>query len=58
MIVHTLAQMLAATMDLTARGGGFLQTLRHAVIGFLVIVWLIGLIMGFVLGRLTGRVRR
>jgi len=57
MLVHSMTHLLVESVDLAARsgGGGILQTLRRAVVGFLVVIWLIGLIMGFALGRVTKR---
>jgi hypothetical protein len=52
-VAHALTHAVAATDFVQA--AGFLQTLRRAVLGFLVVVLLIGVLIGFFIGRAVGR---
>jgi hypothetical protein len=48
-ITHLTADVVALTQYIDA--AGLLQTLRNAVLVFLLIVFLIGLMLGFFIGR-------
>jgi hypothetical protein len=53
-VTHALPQVLAMTEHLEA-AGGFLQTLRRAVLGFLAVVFVLGGLVGFFIGKAFGR---
>jgi hypothetical protein len=52
-MAHALTHALALPDYVQA--AGFLQTIKNAVLGFLVIVLLLGALIGFFIGRAVGR---
>ena len=52
-VTHALTQAVALPDYVQA--AGFLQTVKNAVLVFLLIVLLIGVLIGFVIGRAFGR---
>jgi hypothetical protein len=55
LVTHVLAQIAFAADHIEA--AGLLQTIRRAVLGFLLFVFLLGGLVGFFIGRAFGRRR-
>ncbi|HEY2203399.1 MAG TPA: hypothetical protein VGH99_02825 [Pseudonocardia sp.] len=51
-VTHAMTDVLALTEHIQA--AGFLQTLRRAVFGFLAIVFVLGGLVGFFIGKAFG----
>ncbi|HEY4007090.1 MAG TPA: hypothetical protein VGM60_18155 [Pseudonocardia sp.] len=52
-VTHAMSQVLALSDHLQA--AGILQTIRRAIFGFLAIIFVIGGIVGFFIGKAFGR---
>lgn len=56
-LTHVLSQMVPMSHQYL-EAADLLHSIRNAVVGFLVVVFILGGIVGFLIGRLFGRRRR